>query len=377
LHQIWGLTASAKLTHRLPNFFSFAGKWSLINQICGRGIAVFPGCKSHYIGLLCAVWWIVLVAAYKKMSKQLLLGISLIGLVFQAPALGADLEVPVQARLVPLPYPNWSGPYLGLSVGARFNAVDASVTSATVGTPAVAIALPVVSSGSGNTLAFWQQQQSAMQYLDNIAVRGGFYGGWNFQVAPTFVVGIEADFGLANETAVFHGSPYPANLLFGTPTLPFGASPNDSFRVTTRWDGSARLRGGWLATPSMLLYVTAGVAWANVKATSVCSDDPIPNVLNCAPGRYFSETLFLEHTATRLGWTAGMGVDMLLGSNWVARAQYRFSDFGYLSGHSGAFTFTDTRVCSGCPSASNPLTISYELLLMQHIFELGIAYKFN
>jgi hypothetical protein len=72
-----------------------------------------------------------------------------------------------------------------------------------------------------------------------------------------------------------------------------------------------------------------------------------------------------------------MGVDMLLGSNWIARAQYRFSDFGYLSGHSGAFTFTDTRVCSGCPSTASPLTVSYELLLMQHIFELGIAYKFN
>jgi len=321
-------------------------------------------------------WILTLAAARREIKQRRLMGLA-VALLLQTPALGADLELPVAARPIPLAFPSWSGPYFGLGLGARFNAVDANVTSATVGTPAVAIALPAVDSGSGNTLAFWQQQQSAMQYLDNIAVRGGFYGGWNFQVAPTFVVGIEADFGLANETAVFHGSPYPANLLFGTPTLPFGASPNDSFRVTTRWDGSARLRGGWLATPSMLLYVTAGVAWANVKATSVCSDDPIPNVLNCAPGRYFSETLFLEHTATRLGWTAGMGVDMLLGSNWVVRAQYRFSDFGYLSGHSGAFTFTDTRVCSGCPSASNPLTISYELLLMQHIFELGIAYKFN
>jgi outer membrane immunogenic protein len=136
----------------------------------------------------------------------------------------------------------------------------------------------------------------------------------------------------------------------------------------------------------MLLYLTAGLAWANLKASSVCSDEPTPNVLNCAPGNYFSGTLqptvaahtaFIEHTTTKLGWTAGMGVDMLLGSNWIARAQYRFSDFGYLSGHSGAFTFTDTRVCSGCPSAASPLTVSYELLLMQHIFELGIAYKFN
>ena len=29
-----------------------------------------------------------------------------------------------------------------------------------------------------------------------------------------------------NETAVSHGSAYPGNLLFGSPSLPFGASPN-------------------------------------------------------------------------------------------------------------------------------------------------------
>ncbi len=73
-----------------------------------------------------------------------------------------------------------------------------------------------------------------------------------------------------------------------------------------------------------------------------------------------------------------MGVDMLFGSHWVARAQHRFSDFGYLAGrNSGAF-FTDVRTCSGCLSAtSTPLTVSYEFLMMQHIFEIGLAYKFK
>jgi outer membrane immunogenic protein len=78
-----------------------------------------------------------------------------------------------------------------------------------------------------------------------------------------------------------------------------------------------------------------------------------------------------------LGWTASIGMDMLLGTHWMARVQYRFADFGYPSGGSGAFSFTDVRTCTGCPSAANPLTVSYEFLLMQHIFEIGLAYKFG
>ena len=295
-----------------------------------------------------------------------------------AGALAAEL---VSTAPSPGPYSHWSGPYLGIGLGARFNAVDANVTSATVGTPPAAIALPPVSQGTTNALAFWQQNQGAMQYLDHIAGRAGIYAGWNFQVGTTYVVGVEADFGYASESAVFHGSPYPANLLFGSPSLPFGASSNDEFKVRTTWDGSARLRAGWLATPSIMLYLTGGVAWAHLQATSTCSSVPTANVSNCAPGNYFSGTLgpaVITHSATKLGWTLGTGTEILLGSQWVARGQYRYSDFGYLSiGDGSAFNFADNRTCTGCLSAeSSPLSVSYQLRLMQHIFELGLAYKF-
>jgi outer membrane immunogenic protein len=293
-------------------------------------------------------------------------------------ALGADLAAPVPAAV---PYTSWSGPYAGLGLGARYNAVDGNVTSATVGTPPTPISLPTVSQGVSNPLEWWASGPGAMQYVDHVAFRIGFYGGWNFQVAPAWVVGWEGDFALANESAVVHGSPYPANLIFGTPSLPFGASPSDEFRVTTMWDGSARARAGWLANPSTLLYVTAGFALAHIQAESRCSTDPTANVSNCAPGNYFSGLLgpaVITHSATRLGWTAGGGIDILLAPQWVARAQYRFADFGYPAGHGlGSFSFTDTRACSGCAAANSPLTVSYQLPLMQHTFEFGLAYKFG
>ena len=90
------------------------------------------------------------------------------------------------------------------------------MTSATVGTPPTAIALPTVSQGYTNPLMWWGAGPGAMQYIDHISIGIRLYGGWNFQVAPARSSGSRRDFAYANETAVFHGSPYPANLLFGT-----------------------------------------------------------------------------------------------------------------------------------------------------------------
>ena len=306
---------------------------------------------------------------------KVLVGIAIVASLLEARAVAADLT----DRPPPAPRPNWSGPYLGVGLDARYNAVDANVTSATVGnTP---IPLPPVSEPESSPLAWWGAGPGAMAYIDNIAIGLRIYGGWNFQVAPAYVIGVEGDFAYANETAALHGSPYPANLLFGTPSLPFGASPKDEFKVTTTWDASARLRAGWLPNPSLMVYVTAGLAWAHLQARSACSTAPTANVSNCAPGNYFGGTLgpdVIEHSATKLGWTAGAGAEMLLGSNWVARVQYRFADFGYPSfGPFTPFSFSDTRICTGCAAGSSPLSISYELPVMQHHFEIGVSYRFG
>ena len=278
----------------------------------------------------------------------------------------------------PAPVSDWSGPYIGFGASTRYNSVDGSVTSATAGT--TPIPLPPVTTG-GNSWEFWRSGgPSGMAYVDSIALRGGIYGGWNWQISPRYVVGVEADIAMANETSSIHGSPYLTNLQFGTPSTPFGASPNDGFTVRTTWDSSARLRFGWLVNPSIMLYLTGGLAWAHIQVTSTCSTVPTPNVSNCAPGNYFGGTLspdVITHSATKLGWTLGTGVDVMLSPQWVIRGQYRFADYGYPNGGFGAFNFTDVRVCTGCPAANNPLTVSSQILLMQHMFEIGVAYKFK
>jgi outer membrane immunogenic protein len=294
----------------------------------------------------------------------------------------ADLpETPVSApmpNLAQVPAAStssWTGPYIGLDFGVRYDAVDGYVKSATVGTPPTDIPLPPASATSGSF--FETAAPLTMAYIDNIALRGGVYGGWNYQITADYVIGAEVDLGYANETAVLHGSPYPANLYFNGFTL--GGTRLDTFRVTTTWDGSTVLRVGRLLTPSTLFYVSGGVAWAHLEAVSTCSAILTSNVSNCAPGNYFGGTLgpsAITQSATALGWTGGIGLDVRLWSNWMIRGQYRFSGFDYPSG-SGAFTFTTSRSCAGCSSATSPLNVSYQLPTMQHLFEIGLAYKFG
>ena len=129
------------------------------------------------------IWIGIAVPEGSHFGRQILLGVAVITALLGARAFGADLDL----RALPGASPDWSGLYFGIGLGARANAVDANATSATVGTPPVPIPLPIAASGDPNALAFWQQQQGAQQYLDNIALRGGIYAGWNFQVAPSYV----------------------------------------------------------------------------------------------------------------------------------------------------------------------------------------------
>ncbi len=127
--------------------------------------------------------------------------------------------------------------------------------------------------------------------------------------------------------------------------LPPTPADIDSASIRMQTDGSLRARAGYLLTPGVLVYGTAGLAWQRVKANLTCSFAG-PWCFPPAATDIRSET----HAATLNGWTVGAGLEWMIYRHWLLRGEYRYSDFGHLrsiffSG-TGDDVFTDIRVAT-------------------------------
>lgn len=141
----------------------------------------------------------------------------------------------------------------------------------------------------------------------------GAYGGFNFQ-HDNFVFGIEGDVNYSwNEQT------------YAVPGL-------GSADVGTDWDGSVRGRLGY-AFDRTVVYGTGGIAFARGYV------DPVG---------------FSKETETFTGWTIGAGLEHAFTDNLVARAEYRYTDFG----------------------SQDFGTVGSNFDLHQHTVRVGLGYKF-
>jgi outer membrane immunogenic protein len=152
-------------------------------------------------------------------------------------------------------------------------------------------------------------------------VSGGLVGGtlgYNWQFGQG-VFGIEADLSWSD----IKGS---------TTTLcPLGCETKNT------WLGTARARLGY-AADRFMPYVTGGAAFGEVEART--------------PG-------FPGASDTRVGWTAGGGLEFALAGNWTAKAEYLYVDLG---------KFDCGTNCGGLP----PDNVSFD----SHIIRGGLNYRF-
>jgi outer membrane immunogenic protein len=117
--------------------------------------------------------------------------------------------------------------------------------------------------------------------------------GYNFMIAPSFLLGAEVDASLAS--------------IDGDLELD-GILAEDKTGVGEyNWLASAKLRAGWAATDNFLLYATGGLALA---------------------GFDYEDQFGCEFTQSRDGWLAGGGAEVKISSRASIKAEYNFINLG-------------------------------------------------
>jgi outer membrane immunogenic protein len=299
--------------------------------------------------------------------KKLLSSITaIVAAVVATPSLGADM--PLKAPPPPAPLvSDWTGFYAGLGLGLRANETDGSVLSASA-----------TSGGAPLSTIPCARPCATSEPLNGAAFRVAPYAGFNWQIDPRWVIGVEADWGWAGRTVRLNGIAYPT--MGGSVAVPGSGLLGDSFAVKTDWDASARFRLGYLVEPRFLVYATGGAAWLHMESISNCNTGTFiflnSKFSATCGGPVLLNPSTIAHATDVLGWTIGAGTEFMLRSNWVARAEYRYADFGTVSN-------VDTRSCTGAGMGSFPCilggttTVAYDVHVRTHLAMIGLAYKFG
>lgn len=263
-------------------------------------------------------------------------------------AAAADFRLPPPVYRAAAPVATWSGFYVGGSIGARWSDSDWTTTCLQTGFGGVACP---------NNLPAWIANDNPVGF-ESASLRGGIYAGFNWQVSPVWVLGLEADFALARNSKTHSGIP-------GT-WVPGGGAPGlDTSTVRQDWDAGIRARVGYLVNPNWLVYMTGGVSWTDLEATAYCGS-AFP-VGWCTGGGLFAGTSQTV-SAMRTGWTLGAGLEWMMTPNWLIRGEYRYADYGTLKG---------TYFAGNNGFAIDGDALSTSVNLRTHTALFGVAYKFG
>jgi outer membrane immunogenic protein len=242
---------------------------------------------------------------------------------------------------------NWTGFYIGGNAGyswGRSNS-DVSYFSSVTGAPIVP------PPGSITNASFNM----------NGAIAGG-QAGYNWQTG-SWVWGVEGDIQWSDEkgragyncAATLGGGVCLPGLTF----LPAGATGTSlTLDQKLEWFGTARLRGGILASPRVLLYATGGLAYGSIKSTGTMTGTAFP-------GPAIGVASVGSNSDVRVGWTVGAGVEGMITQNWTAKLEYLYMDLGSYT--AGTFTLAPL----------SPINARVDSTFRDHILRAGINYKFG
>lgn len=205
------------------------------------------------------------------------------------------------------PAPSWTGFYLGLNGGFG---------------------------GDRNQYPFSVGGVAGTSTLNSSGFFGGGQVGYNWQFAPAWVAGFEADIDDADIQGL-------------ASTSASGVASSIGTRLD--WFGTVRGRVGYLVTPNALFYGTGGWAYGHVTSSASIS----------AGGLGAGASVGSTQTG---GWTAGAGLEYAINPSISFKTEYLFVNLGsatLANGFSGGVPF----------SLSEKTTF--------HTVKAGLNFKFN
>jgi outer membrane immunogenic protein len=138
----------------------------------------------------------------------------------------------------------------------------------------------------------------------------GLQGGYNYQFAPNWLVGIEADIAIGDWS---DSHAFSTTDGFTTLTLTRTSTP------TLGTQGSFRGRFGFVDGP-WLVYATGGGSFVQTKWSETWT--PTSALVNPLPPSSVSAS------KTLWGWTVGGGVEYMLSPNALVRLEYLYANYG-------------------------------------------------
>jgi len=225
-------------------------------------------------------------------------------------ASAADLSNRAPAYVPPAPPPfTWNGFYMGVHGGTGWGTAESTLN------PVPGLTTFSVPLASHN-------------------VSGWLFGGqagYNWQVQPWLVLGVEGDFAW--------------NDIEGRTACVVVVS----CQTKNKWMGDVTGRLGFNVDRA-LLYVKGGVAWSNVDYD-----------INIPPGVVNTGGFSGSTSATRSGALFGMGIEYAFMPNWSAKIEYNYLDLG---------SSTRSFVIAGTPVSGQ---VNEKVSLMK----AGVNYRFN
>lgn len=262
---------------------------------------------------------------------------------------------------------NWQGLHLGLNAG--YNWGTNSQTNAQFIQSAQAY-VTEYSSGVQNIFAnnlvsaltpVTQGQATQTGYL------GGLQLGYSRVVSPKILVGFETDIqgstinGKGNSSLMSSQSFSRSGGATGGGILTSGWSQNNlsvvSYASGVDYLGTARLRIGYLITPSLLVYGTGGLAYGGAWAKSIIngassatvSFDLGPPATPASYQSYLNQTYFgaANTSALLVGYSAGGGAEWMFAPRWSVRAEALYWNLGNMNLNSSAYAPYANGSCDG------------------------------